>query len=161
MLPKFLKKELKNNIDLSKIPTIIFDDEADHYSLDGYTRTKKEFKKFNEAQKHIVEEGETLETLSIKFKVSIDTLKYLNFLESDENKEVEVGQEILIEKPETTTHRKIKRLRQLLTQHSYLGYTATPVANFLIAKVNNLSPQSATILEPGSLYTGAKYFFGN
>ena len=49
----------------------------------------------------------------------------------------------------------------MLTQHSYLGYTATPVANFLIAKVNNLSPQSATILEPGSLYTGAKYFFGN
>ena len=159
---KIFEKGIENNIDLSKIPTIIFDDEADHYSLDGYTRTKKkEFKKFNEAQKYIVEEGETLETLSIKFKVSIDTLKYLNFLESDENKEVEVGQEILIEKPETTTHRKIKRLRQLLTQHSYLGYTATPVANFLIAKVNNLSPQSATILEPGSLYTGAKYFFGN
>ena len=81
--------------------------------------------------------------------------------ENDENKEIKEGDEILIEKPETTTHRKIKRLRQLLTQHSYLGYTATPVANFLIAKVNHLSPQSATILEPGSQYTGAKYFFGN
>jgi hypothetical protein len=30
----------------------------------------------------------------------------------------------------------------------------------LIAQVNHLSPQSATILEPGSLYTGAKFFFG-
>ncbi len=49
----------------------------------------------------------------------------------------------------------------MLKQHSYLGYTATPVANFLIAQVNHLSPQSATILEPGSLYTGAKFFFGN
>ena len=66
---KIFEKGIENNIDLSKIPTIIFDDEADHYSLDGYTRTKKkEFKKFNEAQKHIVEEGETLETLSISSK---------------------------------------------------------------------------------------------
>ena len=70
------------------------------------------------------------------------------------------GDKLLIERPETTTHRWIKRLRQLLKQHSYLGYTATPVANFLIAQVNHLSPQSATILEPGSLYTGAKFFFG-
>ncbi len=159
---KIFEKGIESGIDLSKIPTIIFDDEADHYSLDGYTRTKKkDFKKFNEAKKHIVEKGETLESLAIKFHVSVDTIKYLNFLENDENNEINEGDEILIEKPETTTHRKIKRLRQLLPQHSYLGYTATPVANFLIAKVNHLSPQSATILEPGSQYTGAKFFFGN
>ena len=31
----------KNNLDLSKMPTLIFDDEADHYSLDAFTKTKK------------------------------------------------------------------------------------------------------------------------
>ena len=38
-----------HNVDLSKIPTLLIDDEADHYSLDGYTRTKK--KDFNEQPK--------------------------------------------------------------------------------------------------------------
>lgn len=151
-----------NGVDLSKIPTIIFDDEADHYSLDAYARTKKkEFKKFNDKKTHIVQAGENLETISRKFCISIDNIKYLNDFEKNENKELTEGDEILIERPETTTHRKIKRLRQLLKQHTYLGYTATPVANFLIAQVSHLSPQSATILEPGSLYTGAKYFFGD
>src|SRR6056300_58009 len=149
-------------IDLSKVPTIIFDDEADHYSLDAYAKTKKKkFKEFNEAKIHTVENGETIEDISIKYTISIDNIKYLNDLEKEENVELKEGTKLLIERPETTTHRWIKRLRQLLKQHSYLGYTATPIANFLIAQVNHLSPQSATILEPGSLYTGAKYFFGN
>ena len=152
----------ENGVELSKIPTIIFDDEADHYSLDAYARTKKKtFKKYNEAVKHIVQKDENLEEISRKFRISIDNLKYLNDFEKDENFELSEGIEILVERPETTTHRQIKRLRQLLIQHSYLGYTATPVANFLIAQVSHLSPQSATILEPGSMYTGANYFFGN
>ena len=152
----------EKGIELSKIPTIIFDDEADHYSLDAYARTKKKsFKKYNEAVKHIVQNEENLEEISRKFRISVDNLKYLNDFEKDENFELTEGMEILVERPETTTHRQIKRLRQLLIQHSYLGYTATPVANFLIAQVSHLSPQSATILEPGSMYTGAKYFFGD
>jgi len=152
----------KNNLDLSKMPTLIFDDEADHYSLDAFTKTKKKlFNKTQEAKLEIVQEGDTLESFSIKFQVSVDNLKYLNGFEDDENRELIVGEKILIERPETTTHRQIKKLRRLLRQHSYLGYTATPVANFLIAQVSHLSPQSATILEPGSLYTGAKFFFGD
>ncbi len=156
------KNAQKSGIDLSKIPTIIYDDEADHYSLDAYARTKKKtFKKYNEAKKHIVKKGENLESISILYTISIDNIKYLNDFEKDENRELIEDEEILIERPETTTHRQIKKLRQLLKQHSYLGYTATPMANFLIAQVSLLSPQSATILEPGSLYTGAKFFFGN
>ena len=160
-LASIFENATEAGIDLSKIPTIIFDDEADHYSLDAYAKTKKKtFKKFNEAKIHTVENGENIEDISLKYTISIDNLKYLNDLEKLENVELQEGDKLLIERPETTTHRWIKRLRQLLKQHSYLGYTATPVANFLIAQVNHLSPQSATILEPGSLYTGAKYFFG-
>lgn len=156
------EKAEESGLDLSKIPTIIFDDEADHYSLDAYARTKKKkFKEYNKEKIHLVKSGETLETICRKYNVSIDNIKYLNDLENQENVDLKVDDEILIERPETTTHRQIKRLRQMLKQHSYLGYTATPVANFLIAQVNHLSPQSATILEPGSLYTGAKFFFGN
>ncbi len=152
----------QNNLDLSKMPTLIFDDEADHYSLDAFAKTKrKEFNKKQEARLEIVKEGDTLESFSREYQVSVDNLKYLNGFENDENRELKVGEKILIERPETTTHRQIKRLRKLLRQHSYLGYTATPVANFLIAQVSHLSPQSATILEPGSLYTGANFFFGN
>ena len=160
-LASIFENATEAGIDLSKIPTIIFDDEADHYSLDAYAKTKKKtFKKFNEAKIHTVENGENIEDISLKYTISIDNLKYLNDLEKLENVELQEGDKLLIERPETTTHRWIKRLRQLLKQHSYLGYTATPVANFLIAQVNHLSPQSATILEPGSLYTGAKFFFG-
>ena len=152
----------KNNLDLSKMPTLIFDDEADHYSLDAFAKTKKKiFNSTQEARLETVKEGDTLESFSIKFQVSVDNLKYLNGFEDDENRELKIGEKILIERPETTTHRQIKKLRRLLRQHSYLGYTATPVANFLIAQVSHLSPQSATILEPGSLYTGAKFFFGD
>ena len=152
----------KNNLDLSKMPTLIFDDEADHYSLDAFAKTKRKlFNKKQEAKLEIVKEGDTLESFSREFQVSVDNLKYLNGFEDDENRELKVGEQILIERPETTTHRQIKKLRRLLRQHSYLGYTATPVANFLIAQVSHLSPQSATILEPGSLYTGANFFFGN
>ena len=64
----------------------------------------------------------------------------------------------MLEKNESTTHRRIKRLRQILPKHTFLGYTATPLANFLISTVNNLSPRSGTVLAPGSMYTGAKYF---
>ncbi len=160
-LTSIFENATEAGIDLSKIPTIIFDDEADHYSLDAYAKTKKKtFKQFNEAKIHTVENGESIEDISLKYTISIDNLKYLNDLEKLENVELQDGDKLLIERPETTTHRWIKRLRQLLKQHSYLGYTATPVANFLIAQVNHLSPQSATILEPGSLYTGAKFFFG-
>jgi LysM repeat protein len=152
----------KNNLDLSKMPTLIFDDEADHYSLDAFAKTKrKEFNKKQEAKLVKVEEGDTLESFSRKFQVSVDNLKYLNGFENEENRELKIGETILIERPETTTHRQIKKLRRLLRQHSYLGYTATPVANFLIAQVSHLSPQSATVLEPGSQYTGANFFFGD
>ena len=54
-LTSIFEKANEAGVDLSKVPTIIFDDEADHYSLDAYAKTKKKkFKEFNEAKTHIV-----------------------------------------------------------------------------------------------------------
>ena len=149
-----------SGIDLSKIPTLIIDDEADHYSLDTKSNSKKNSKDKNESTYYYVKEGDTLETISEKTSIPEDTLRNLNGFKEDEKIILKVNDEIMIEKYESTTHRRIKRLRQLLPRHTFIGYTATPMANFLISTVNNLSPRSGTVLSPGSLYTGAKYFFG-
>ena len=87
-------------------------------------------------------------------------MRNLNGFKEDKDIILKEGQEIMLEQSESTTHRRIKRLRQLLPRHTFLGYTATPLANYLISTVNNLYPKSGTLLAPGSLYTGAKYFFG-
>ena len=148
-------------IDLSKIPTLFIDDEADHYSLDT-TRgiKKKNTKDRNLSEYYIVKKGDTLESISEEKYVSEETLRNLNGFKEDKDIILKEGQEIMLEQSESTTHRRIKRLRQLLPRHTFLGYTATPLANYLISTVNNLYPKSGTLLAPGSLYTGAKYFFG-
>ena len=145
-----------NGIDLSKVPAIIIDDEADHYSMD----TKKKIN-IDEAKTYETKTGDTIEIISKKFNENIDSLKKLNsdIKELEEDIELEPGKKIIIETPESTTHRKIKRLRQSLNLHTFLGYTATPMAQFLIETVNYLYPKSATILKPGSNYTGAQYYF--
>ena len=150
----------QSGIDLSKIPTLIIDDEADHYSLDTKSNSKTNSKDKNSSEYYIVEQGDTLESISEKKFVPEDILRNLNGFKEDEEIVLKPGKEIMLEKNESTTHRRIKRLRQLLPRHTFLGYTATPMANFLISTVNNLSPKSGTVLAPGSLYTGAKYFFG-
>ena len=99
-LASIFENATEAGIDLSKIPTIIFDDEADHYSLDAYAKTKKKtFKKFNEAKIHTVENGESIEDISLKYTISIDNLKYLNDLEKLENVELQEGDKLLIEDP--------------------------------------------------------------
>jgi len=159
----------EQGLDLKKLPTLIIDDECDHHSLD----TKFKNKKTSNSEKiivHITKDKETLEDISYQYNIPIDMLKYLNsdlvseILKKNNDvdiTELETGINILIEKEESTTHRKIKRLRQSLDFHTFLGYTATPLANFLISTVNYLSPKSGTVLKPGSLYTGANYFFGS
>jgi hypothetical protein len=62
---------------------------------------------------------------------------------------------------ESTTYQKITRLKQMIPQHSYLQYTATPQAPLLINIVDVLSPHFADILNPGSGYTGGIEFFVN
>lgn len=59
------------------------------------------------------------------------------------------------------TYSAILRLKKTLINHSYIQYTATPQAAFLIDNSDILSPKFHTVLTPGKGYTGGKYFFKN
>lgn len=59
------------------------------------------------------------------------------------------------------TYSAILRLKRSLPNHSYIQYTATPQAAFLIDNNDILSPKYHTVLSPGKGYTGGKFFFKN
>lgn len=59
----------------------------------------------------------------------------------------------------TTTYRCICELRNVLPNHSYIQYTATPQGPLLISIMDLLSPKHHTVLTPGAAYTGGKTFF--
>lgn len=59
------------------------------------------------------------------------------------------------------TYESIISLRSGLPCHSYVQYTATPQAAFLINNNDILSPKFHTVLTPGKEYTGGKFFFKN
>lgn len=165
-ITKIFENAKENGLDLKKIPTLLIDDECDHHSLD--TKFKSKNNDSDKSSIHLVTKDETLEDIAELYNIPLDMLKYLNndlikknTSDTIKEEELQIGTQILLEKNESTTHRKIKRLRQSLDVHTFLGYTATPLANFLISTVNYLSPKSGTILKPGSLYTGANYFFGD
>jgi hypothetical protein len=62
---------------------------------------------------------------------------------------------------ESTTYRRLMALRQVLPNHTYLQYTATPQAPLLISIIDSLSPNFVHVLEPGEDYTGGDAFFGD
>ena len=59
------------------------------------------------------------------------------------------------------TYANIIRLKSSLPNHSYVQYTATPQAAFLIDNNDILSPKYHTVLTEGKGYTGGKFFFKN
>ena len=61
----------------------------------------------------------------------------------------------------SATYRRIRELRDLLPNHAYLEYTATPQAPLLINIIDSLSPQFAEILTPGENYAGGRSFFAD
>ncbi len=70
------------------------------------------------------------------------------------NTEIAQGQE-------STTYRRLMALRQALSNHTYLQYTATPQAPLLVSIIDSLSPNFVQVLEPGYDYTGGREFFGD
>ncbi len=57
------------------------------------------------------------------------------------------------------TYSSINELKKSLPCHSYVQYTATPQAAFLIDNNDILSPKYHTVLTEGKGYTGGKFFF--
>ena len=60
---------------------------------------------------------------------------------------------------ESTTYRRLMELRQKLSSHTYLQYTATPQAPLLVSIIDSLSPNFVQVLEPGDEYVGGREFF--
>ena len=60
---------------------------------------------------------------------------------------------------ESATYSKILALRNVIPNHTYLQYTATPQAPLLISRIDRLSPEFADILDPGIGYVGGKDLF--
>lgn len=59
------------------------------------------------------------------------------------------------------TYASILKLKKAFPSHSYVQYTATPQAAFLISNHDILAPKYHTVLTPGKEYTGGKFFFKN
>lgn len=71
------------------------------------------------------------------------------------------GKEDWVEDDFSKTYESILHLKKSLPSHSYIQYTATPQAAFLIDSNDILSPTYHTVLTPGKGYTGGKFFFKN
>ena len=61
----------------------------------------------------------------------------------------------------TPIYKSIKNLRNVLTKHSVVQYTATPQALLLISEKDHYSPEWARVISPGEDYLGAKELFLN
>lgn len=60
---------------------------------------------------------------------------------------------------QSTTYARILAMKDVIPQHSYLQYTATPQGPLLINIVDLLSPAFAEVLTPGQGYVGGADFF--
>ena len=59
----------------------------------------------------------------------------------------------------SSTYNSLLDLRNVIPNHTYLQYTATPQGPLLISLIDLLSPDFHKILSPGKNYKGGKYFF--
>lgn len=66
---------------------------------------------------------------------------------------------LINEGDESTTYRKLRRLKETIPNHTFLQYTATPQGPLLINLIDVLSPSFAVTLTPGANYTGGYNFF--
>ena len=62
---------------------------------------------------------------------------------------------------ESTTYRCLLNVREALSNHTYLQYTATPQAPLLISIIDSLSPNFVRVLDPGDEYVGGREFFAD
>ena len=62
------------------------------------------------------------------------------------------------QKKESSTYSAIKDLKGTLQKHCYVSVTATPQANLLIGKIDELSPDFGVLVPPGDGYCGLDVF---
>ena len=59
----------------------------------------------------------------------------------------------------STIYKRIIELKNIIPNHSFVQYTATPQGPLFIEKMDSLSPNFIQLLTPGPDYTGGKIFF--
>lgn len=104
---------------------------------------------------HIEKLTKELSTNSLK-----DRIKDLNVLIIDD----EADQYSMNTRPDedpSTTYSVIEDLRSVFNRHTYLQYTATPQAPFLISTLDRLSPDWVERVRPGKGYVGFYDIFGD
>ena len=62
------------------------------------------------------------------------------------------------QKKESSTYSAILNFKNLLQRHCYVSVTATPQANLLISKIDELSPDFGVLVPPGNGYCGLDVF---
>lgn len=62
------------------------------------------------------------------------------------------------QKKESSTYSAILNFKNTLQRHCYVSVTATPQANLLISKINELSPNFGVLVPPGNGYCGLDVF---
>lgn len=159
-LIRLLKKFEEVDNRLSQAPCLILDDECDHASLNTQPKEsdqEEEISELYDAEFSMLDEDHSIDEFLEVNGIELNELLALNNLESIDD--LIYGNKYRIAAPESATHKKIKVLRKILKNSSYVGYTATPYANLLINTWTNLSPKFAQILSPGEDYLGSKFFF--
>jgi len=159
-LIRMLKKFDEIDGRIRQAPCLILDDECDHASLNTLPREtddEDDNDDISSSEFAKLEEDHTIDEFLEIHGIELNELLMINDLESDED--LIAGKIYRISPPESATHKKIKILRKILPNSSYVGYTATPYANLLINTWTSLSPKFAEVLTPGDDYLGSKFFF--
>ena len=89
-------------------------------------------------------------------QVSLEGLKCLVI--DDEADQASLNTQVKFD-GESSTYTAIKNLRNVLPEHLYVQYTATPYAPLLLNPTDHLMPTHVEFLIPGHGYTGGREFF--
>ena len=165
-LQKILKKLSEENI-LDNVPTLIIDDECDHASLNTRRRSSEDE---NDVDSNEEDDLDAIKEFAIWDKENYDIddfldthglqeIELLNLNNFQSISDIPSNTNLRILNASSATHSRIKQLRKILPNSSYIGYTATPYANLLINTWSNLSPNFCQVLTPGAEYNGSDFFF--
>ena len=87
-------------------------------------------------------------------QASLNTMGRKNYTNSKKEDD-----ELKKEEQFSTTYKSISNLKNKISNHTYIQYTATPQANILLSQRDLLRPEFCVVLDPGDEYTGGKRFF--
>jgi len=135
-LKRILNRRKRNNVPENRLKTILLTVMKNHDNLSILNNVLKEINLYGVPTLVIDDESD---------QASLNTLASENARNFTDD--------------ESTTYKKLRELKSLIPNHTYLQYTATPQANIFIDIEDELSPNFIYVLTPGDGYTGGSTFF--